>query len=110
MSKKTTEGEKVFYEEREVCVVGNADYLIDMAFQGVYSVSEDFASAVCNLPKDYTEKIYSSFLKSWGTVRDSDNKQRKHSTVKIGRCAQFFLQRHMFTSTLSQKNPHSYTI
>ncbi|KXJ23582.1 hypothetical protein AC249_AIPGENE12434 [Exaiptasia diaphana] len=67
MNKATTDSEKVFYEERTVCIKGNAEYFIDMAFQEIFSVSEAFASAVCNLPPLYSEKTYTSFLKAWGT-------------------------------------------
>lgn len=68
MEKETSNNHKVFFEKKEVCNNGVARYQLDKAqFEG-YSVTEDFAAAVCRLPEKYDPGAYSRFIDNWGTV------------------------------------------
>ena len=68
MEKETSENKKVFFEEIEVCNNGTARYLLDQAQTEKYSVTKDFAAAVCNLPETYQQSDYKAFIDNWGTV------------------------------------------
>ena len=41
---------------------------MDLARVKKYSVSEDFAAAVCILPEEYNQQAYFKFIENWGTV------------------------------------------
>ena len=68
MRKETSKYHNVFYEEKNVCNRGRARYQLDLARIKKFPVSEDFAAAVCVLPKNYDEKAYFNFIERWGTV------------------------------------------
>ncbi|KAJ7378960.1 hypothetical protein OS493_019659 [Desmophyllum pertusum] len=52
MRKETSKYHNVFYEEKNVCNRGRARYQLDLARIKKFPVSEDFAAAVCVLPKN----------------------------------------------------------
>ena len=68
MEKETTNYHKVFFEKKEVCNMGVARYQLDLARVEKYSVTKDFAAAVCSLPKKYDQGAYRRFIDNWGTV------------------------------------------
>lgn len=72
MEKGTTNNHKVFFEKKEVCNNGAARYLLDLARVEKYSVTKDFAAAVCRLPEQYDQGAYRGFIDNWGTVRCAD--------------------------------------
>ena len=57
MKKETSKYHNVFYEEKHVCNRGRARYQMDLARVKKYSVSEDFAAAVCVLPEEYNCQV-----------------------------------------------------
>ncbi|KAJ7378962.1 hypothetical protein OS493_019661 [Desmophyllum pertusum] len=67
MRKETSTYHNVFYEEANVCNRGRARYQLDLAPIKKFPVSDDFAAAVCVLPKNYDEKAYFNFIERWGT-------------------------------------------
>lgn len=68
MGKETSNNHKVFFEKKEVCNNGAARYQLDKARVERYSVTEDFAAAVCRLPEEYDPGAYRRFIDNWGTV------------------------------------------
>lgn len=68
MDKATSKDKNIFFEEKTVCMKGNAAYFYNQLQQGKFSVSREFAAAVCHLPQNYTEKEYLEFIETWGTV------------------------------------------
>ena len=68
VKKETSKYHNVFYEEKHVCNRGRARYQMDLARVKKYSVSEDFAAAVCILPEEYNQQAYFKFIEHWGTV------------------------------------------
>lgn len=67
VEKETSNNHKVFFEKKEVCNNGVARYQLDKAQFERYSVTEDFAAAVCRLPENYDPGAYSRFIDNWGT-------------------------------------------
>lgn len=65
---QTTQNQKVFFEKKKVCCLGTAQYLLDSARVEKRSVTNDFATAVCNLPEAYDQRTYRTFVENWGTV------------------------------------------
>ena len=68
MKKETTKKQKVFFEKKEVCNMGTARYQLSLARVEKYSVTKEFAAAVCRLPEEYNQGAYSRFIDKWGTV------------------------------------------
>lgn len=68
MKKETSISHKVFFEEIAVCNRGTARYRLDLARIDKYSVTKDFAAAVCALPVTYQRSSYGRFIDNWGTV------------------------------------------
>ena len=68
MKKETTNNQKVFFEKKKVCNNGTARYQLDLARAEKYSVTKDFAAAVCSLPEEYDQGAYRKFIDNWGTV------------------------------------------
>ena len=68
MENETTTKHKVFFEKIEVCNNGEARYQLDLAQVEKYSVTKDFAAAVCSLPEEYDQGDYRKFIDEWGTV------------------------------------------
>ena len=66
---QTRDSEKVFYDFKRVCNRGEARYKMDSAYDlPGYTVTDDFAAAVCSLPEEYEQRKYLNFIKQWGTV------------------------------------------
>ncbi|XP_078382883.1 uncharacterized protein LOC144665526 [Oculina patagonica] len=84
MKKETEKYHNVFYEEKNVCNRGRARYQLDLAPIKKFSVSEDFAAAVCVLPENYNEKAYFQFIERWGThiVVEVDLGEKKYERSK----------------------------
>ena len=68
MKLETSTNHNVFYEEKKVCNKGRAGYLLDVASSKNFSVTEDFAAAVCNLTEHFDKNVYRNFIDKWGTV------------------------------------------
>ena len=68
MKLETSTRHNVFYEEKNVCNKGRARYLLDVASNKNFSVTDDFAAAVCNLTEHFDENVYRNFIEKWGTV------------------------------------------
>ena len=58
----------MFYEKITVCNNGRARYQLEIGPIKNFTVSEEFAASVCNLPEAYSEKTYLDFIDRWGTV------------------------------------------
>ena len=70
MKLETSARQNVFYEEKKVCNKGRARYLLDAASSKNFSVTEDFAAAVCNLTEHFDKNVYRNFIDKWGTVSE----------------------------------------
>ncbi|XP_071095969.1 uncharacterized protein [Haliotis cracherodii] len=57
----------VFYQRQSVCNMGQVRYLDELAPTHNFSVTENFAAAVCALPNTYNAAVYMKFLDTWGT-------------------------------------------
>ena len=68
INKQTSQNRKVFYENITVCNNGRARYQLGLVPTKKFTVSEEFAADVCNLPEAYAEKTYLDFIEDWGTV------------------------------------------
>ena len=68
VNKQTSKNRKVFYEEKAVCNHGRARYQLALTQQKNFSVTEEFAASVCNLPQTYSKMAYFRFIEKWGTV------------------------------------------
>ena len=68
MKLETSTNHNVFYEEKKVCSKGRARYLLDVASSKNFSVTDDFAAAVCKLPEHFNTSVYRNFIDKWGTV------------------------------------------
>lgn len=68
MKKETSVSKKVFFEEKKVCNLGTARYKTDEAKVSKFTVTNDFAAAVRNLPEEYNQGRYLKFIDDWGTV------------------------------------------
>ena len=68
VSYQTFHAENVFYEEKTVHNLGKARYQMDLVKSERFSITNEFAAAVCNLPQTYDRMAYHRFIKDWGTV------------------------------------------
>lgn len=70
VDKQTKGSEKVFYDFKKVCNRGEVRYLLDSARRNLpgFTVTDDFAAAVCSLPGEYDQDKYFYFIERWGTV------------------------------------------
>ena len=70
MNQETSTNKNVFFENKRVYNNGRARYQLDLARAKKYSVTEDFAAAVCSLPETYEQEDYLRFIENWGTVSE----------------------------------------
>ena len=68
MENETKTNKKVFYDFKKICNRGQVRYLLDSARLQGFTVTDDFAAAVCSLPDKYEESSYLEFIERWGTV------------------------------------------
>ena len=70
VEKQTKGSEKVFYDFKKVCNRGEVRYQLDSAHQNIpgFTVTDDFAAAVCGLSEEYEQSKYLYFIERWGTV------------------------------------------
>ena len=70
VEKQTKGSEKVFYDFKKVCNRGDVRYLLASARQKLpgFTVTDDFAAAVCSLSEEYDQDKYFNFIERWGTV------------------------------------------
>ncbi|XP_068755958.1 uncharacterized protein [Montipora capricornis] len=94
MKKETTNNHKVFFEKKKVCNNGTARYQLDLARAEKYSVTKDFAAAVCSLPEEYDKGAYRKFIDNWGThivlkvvLGTKKTERRESSYTKIAKYA-----------------------
>ncbi|XP_068753764.1 uncharacterized protein [Montipora capricornis] len=94
MEKETKNKHKVFFEKKKVCNNGAARYQLDLARVEKYSVTKDFAAAVCSLPKEYDQGAYREFIDNWGTdivlqvvLGTKTTERRESSYTKIAKYA-----------------------
>ncbi|XP_068755959.1 uncharacterized protein [Montipora capricornis] len=94
MEEETTTEHKVFFEKIEVCNNGEARYQLDLAQVEKYSVTKDFAAAVCGLPEEYDQGDYRKFIDEWGThvvlevvLGTKKTERRESSYTKIAKYA-----------------------
>ena len=64
MKLETSARQNVFYEEKKVCNKGRARYLLDVASSKNFSVTEDFAAAVCSLTEHFDKMFTVTSLTS----------------------------------------------
>ena len=70
VDKQTKGSEKVFYDFKKICNRGEVRYRLALARLKLpgFTVTDDFAAAVCSLPGKYDQKRYFYFIERWGTV------------------------------------------
>lgn len=70
METETKKNKNVFYDFKKICNRGEVRYLLDSAHQHIigFTVTDDFAAAVCRLPNEYQQNSYFEFVEGWGTV------------------------------------------
>jgi intein-encoded DNA endonuclease-like protein len=59
---------KIFRDTISVCNKGRTRYIMPPLYTNLHDITDEFASAVCNLPVDYNKDAYRQFLDTWGTV------------------------------------------
>ena len=64
VDKETSTNKNVFFENKKVCNNGRARYQLDLARAKNYSVTDDFAAAVCSLPETYEQEDYLRFIEN----------------------------------------------
>ena len=72
MDKETVHSHNVFYDEKKVCYRGRIRHRLDLSHDELkknFQVTNEFATAVCRLPKQYNQQEYFNFIENWGTVR-----------------------------------------
>lgn len=84
----------MFYGEKKVCNKGRARYLLDVASSKNFSVTEDFAAAVCNLTEHFDKNVYRNFIDKWGLGFSSslkvDMERISESIDEVGRFGEVF--------------------
>ena len=60
----------MFYDFKKICNRGEVRYRLALARLKLpgFTVTDDFAAAVCSLPGKYDQKRYLYFIERWGTV------------------------------------------
>ncbi|ESP03389.1 hypothetical protein LOTGIDRAFT_137430, partial [Lottia gigantea] len=64
---ETNEQRKVFYDDVNICNLGRVRFAEELADSDGFSVTRNFASAICHLPHVYDKQKYMTFLDNWGT-------------------------------------------
>ncbi|XP_052799350.1 uncharacterized protein LOC128230964 [Mya arenaria] len=103
---KLNAGEEVYQDHVITCKLGTAQYDLVGAQSNHFTVSHDFAKAVCNLSTfdSSSESQYLTFLDQWGTdpsVLDHSGYFKGHTsslTINMGRYNQSALATHSFGS------------
>lgn len=70
IEKRTRDNNDVFRDEITVCNTGRTRYVMPTGsqFSDKHTLSDEFSSAVCSLPVNYSPSVYRQFLDDWGTV------------------------------------------
>ena len=69
VSKSTSKGETVYRDCTEICNKGTARYRMGEVQARQWTLTDEFAYAVCQLPVKYKKgNEYFQFLEDWGTV------------------------------------------
>ncbi|XP_067676943.1 uncharacterized protein [Haliotis asinina] len=64
---QTNVEKNVFWQQESACNMGQVRYLDELAPTHNFSVTENFAAAVCALPDTYNAAAYMNFIDTWGT-------------------------------------------
>ncbi|XP_028517565.1 uncharacterized protein LOC114575943 [Exaiptasia diaphana] len=67
MTEETITNKKIYSEERETCLYGDATYSWSQLQRGNFYVTDAFVAGVCNLPDEYDEAKYREFVNLYGT-------------------------------------------
>ncbi|KAK6174005.1 hypothetical protein SNE40_017361 [Patella caerulea] len=90
-SSETNQNRRVLQDDQNICNLGSARYAEELADNDGFSVTRNFASAVCKLPVHYDAKRYMQFLDDWGThVTVQVNFGTKNITRYQASLAEFF--------------------
>lgn len=65
---RTSLNHNVIRDTISVCNGGRTRYVMPPLYSSLHDISDEFASAVCNLPVTYDRDAYRQFLDIWGTV------------------------------------------
>lgn len=68
MAQQTRRDFYVFQDEESICDNGAARYKLSLSQGSHYTLTDEFAGAVCSLPLAYDQAKYQQFLDTWGTV------------------------------------------
>ncbi|XP_078383252.1 uncharacterized protein LOC144665838 [Oculina patagonica] len=103
VNKETKTKKNVFFENKKVCNNGRARYQLGLARANNFSVTEEFASAVCALPETYKQEDYLRFIDDWGTdivlEVELGNKRTERFESSYAEIAKYAMEN--FGSTLS---------
>ncbi|KAL8580424.1 hypothetical protein ACOMHN_054338 [Nucella lapillus] len=64
---ETSVDHKVFQDEQHVCNLGRVRFVEELSDWLNVSVTDSFASSVCQLPGMYSQREYMAFIDHWGT-------------------------------------------
>ena len=76
---------QVFQDEQQVCNLGHVRFAEELSDWLNVTVTDSFASAVCQLPQKYSQREYMDFLDSWGTVSKSERQTDRHTDREADR-------------------------
>ena len=65
----------MFQDEQQVCNLGHVRFAEELSDWLNVTVTDSFASAVCQLPQEYSQAAYMDFLDSWGTVSNRETER-----------------------------------
>ena len=68
VSYQTFRAKNIFYQEKAVHNLGKARYQLNLVKWKHFTITNEFAASVCNLPQSYNRMAYHRFIKNWGTV------------------------------------------
>ncbi|KAK6173994.1 hypothetical protein SNE40_017354 [Patella caerulea] len=67
VNSEISKNRRVLQDDETICNLGNARFAEELAMTDGYSVTRNFAAAVCQLPVNYDVTSYMRFLDEWGT-------------------------------------------
>ena len=67
----------MFQDEQQVCNLGHVRFAEELSDWLNVTVTDSFASAVCQLPQKYSQAAYMDFLDGWGTVSKRERQRQR---------------------------------